>query len=82
MNTLPNLDSIRNLTSEQMDKMSTDELNYVRTKIALVSLHTHCSFLDVALDNGKLSQEDAVTVVSVDKLITAMLTRLYPNRKW
>jgi hypothetical protein len=77
-----NLDELKKLTPEQWESMSREQLLAVKTGMALVGIETKATFLNVALDNGKLTVDDAHQLQAIDEIMRETLQRVFPNGGW
>ncbi len=76
------LQEIGDLTEEQMDAMSKEDLLKIRTKIALHALAVNCRFAEVALDSDRLSRDHMITLVAAHNVTKEIMTKAFPDRKW
>ena len=76
------LDALKQLTQEQWESMSKEQMLTIRTGIALVGIQTKSSFINVALEDGELTVEDAHQLQAMDEIMREMLERIYPNGGW
>ena len=76
------LDALNKLTPEQWESMTKEQLLAVKTGMALVGIQTKAAFLNVALENGKLTVEEAHQLQAMDDIMREMLHKAYPNGGW
>lgn len=76
------LDALGKLTPEQWKAMPKEQLLAIDAGMALLSIQTKAAFLNVALENGHLTSDDAHKLKAIDGIIQEMLQKAYPNGGW
>ena len=76
------IEELKQLTDEDLQNMSEEELDQLNAKIALAFIKTNARFLEVALDSGKLDTDDTRKIRLCRAVLEEILQKCYPNREW